>query len=126
MRPKIAPGDRTSAGRPRFFGVSVAKARTSPASRFGSFSTFPENYARTDLDGPDPGRTMVSPTPGLRFNARHHHVVMAGIELPVTNPEPDQQLFRLTDIYASSRGAGNRNRTTDCSRNLRSSASIYR
>ena len=77
----------------------MARTWTSPGSRVGNFSTFLEAYSRTDLDGLDPGKTVVSLTPGLRFNV-HHHVFMAGVDLPVMNPKPWQQIFRFTYIYA--------------------------
>lgn len=82
------------------YDLSLAKTWTSPDARFGNFSTFLETYARTDLDGPEVGHTVVSLTPGLRFNIHHHHVFMLGIELPVTHPKPYEQIVRFTYIYA--------------------------
>lgn len=85
---------------PELTDLSLAKTWTSPDGRFGNFSTFLETYARTDLDGPEVGHKVVSLTPGLRFNVRHHHVFMLGIELPVTHSKPYEQIIRFTYIYA--------------------------
>ena len=35
---------------------------------FGKLTLFVENFAQTDLDGSEAGRTLVTVTPGLRFN----------------------------------------------------------
>ena len=66
----------------------------------GNFSTFVEAYAKTDLDGPHPGKTSVTLTPGLRCTIAHHHVVMLGVDLPLTHPRTFDETFRLTYIYS--------------------------
>lgn len=82
------------------YDVSLAKTWTSPKAALGNFSTFFETYARTDLDGPRAGRSVVTLTPGLRFTLAHHHVFMAGVDFPVSEPRPYEHLVRLTYILS--------------------------
>jgi hypothetical protein len=82
------------------YAVSLAKTWTSPSAPLGNLSTFFETFARTDLDGPRSGKTLVTLTPGLRFTVAHHHVFMAGLEIPVTEPRPYEQIVRVTYILS--------------------------
>lgn len=82
------------------YDLSLAQTWSRPDSGLGNFSTFLEAYAKTDLDGPHSSRTGVTLTPGFRFNLYHHHVVMFGVDIPVTTPRPFDQIFRLTYIYS--------------------------
>ncbi len=81
------------------YAVSLAKTWTSPDSLFGNATTFIEAYGKTDLDGNDSGHTVLTLTPGVRATFAHRHIVMAGVEFPVTNPQPFDRIVRLTYIY---------------------------
>jgi hypothetical protein len=80
------------------YAVSLAKTWSSPDSLFGNATTFVEAYGKTDLDGNDSGHTVITLTPGLRATFAHRHIVMAGVDFPVTNPRPFERVFRLTYI----------------------------
>ncbi|MEO6742145.1 MAG: hypothetical protein ABIP20_18015 [Chthoniobacteraceae bacterium] len=80
------------------FAVSLAKTWTRADDFFGNATTFVETYGRTDLDGADRGRTLVTLTPGVRATFAHRHIVMAGVEFPVTDPRPFDRIVRLTYI----------------------------
>jgi hypothetical protein len=80
------------------YDVSLAKTWTSPDSLFGNTTTFIEAYGKTDLDGKDSGHTVITLTPGVRATFAHRHIVMAGVEFPITNPRPFEQIVRLTYI----------------------------
>lgn len=78
--------------------VSLATTWSSPESLFGNATTFIEAYGKTDLDGKDSGHTVVTLTPGIRATFAHRHIVMAGVEFPLTNPHPFDRVVRLTYI----------------------------
>lgn len=78
------------------YAVSLAKTWTSSTAGLGNLSTFVEGYARTDLDGRRSGRTVVTLTPGFRFTVARRHVFMVGVEFPVSEPRPFEQIFRFT------------------------------
>ena len=78
------------------YAVSFATTWTHPDAPMGNLSTFIEAYAKTDLDGPRAGRSVVTLTPGFRFTVAHRHVFMFGVDLPVSEPRPYEQLFRFT------------------------------
>ncbi len=80
------------------YDISLAKTWTSPDSLFGNATTFIEAYGKTDLDGKNSGHTVVTLTPGIRATFAHRHIVMAGVELPLTNPQPFERIMRLTYI----------------------------
>jgi len=82
------------------YDISLAKTWTAPTAPIGNLSTFLETYARTDLDGPRRGKSVVTLTPGLRFTLARQHVFMAGVEIPVTEPRPYEQIVRLTYILS--------------------------
>jgi hypothetical protein len=81
------------------YTISLAKTWTSPESLFGNATTFVEAYGKTDLDGNDPGHTLITVTPGIRATIAHRHILMAGVEFPVTEPRPYERILRLTYIY---------------------------
>jgi hypothetical protein len=81
------------------YDVSLARTWSSPESYFGNATTFLEAYGRTDLDGIHNGRSTLTLTPGLRATIAHRHIVMAGVEFPVTDPRPYERIVRLTYIY---------------------------
>ncbi len=82
------------------YDLSLARTWTTAESVCGNFTTFVENYARTELDGARHGQTVLTLTPGARFNVHHHHVFMAGVDFPMTDPRPFSHVFRFTYIYA--------------------------
>ncbi len=82
------------------YDLTLAKTWTSPTSRLENFTTFVEAFSKTDLDGPNRGHAVVTLTPGFRFNLHHHHVIMTGVDLPVTAPRPFEQILRVTYIYS--------------------------
>lgn len=92
-----APGAK---GNDLTYAVSLAKTWTRPDAALGNLSTFVEAYAKTDLDGEKAGHSVVTLTPGLRCTFAHHHVVMAGVELPVSRPRPYEQVLRISYIYS--------------------------
>ena len=91
-----APGSRRNA---LTYDISLAKTWTSPDATLGNATTFIEAYGRTDLDGEQRGHTLVTLTPGVRATLAHRHIIMAGIEFPVTDPRPFDRILRLTYIY---------------------------
>lgn len=82
------------------FALSLAKTWTDPAPVIGNFTTFLEGYAKSDIDGPHPGKTVVSLTPGMRVNLWKTRILMMGVDLPLTGPKPYDGIFRLTFIAA--------------------------
>jgi hypothetical protein len=80
------------------YAVSLAKTWTSTDSLFGNTTTFVEAYGKTDLDGKDSGHTGITLTPGIRATFAHRHIVMAGVEFPVTAPRSFGQIYRFAYI----------------------------
>jgi hypothetical protein len=100
MQEEMLAGPIKSGGRRNDFtcAISLAKTWTSPESLFGNATTFVETYGKTDLDGENRGHTVLTVTPGVRATFAHRHIVMAGVEFPVTNPRPFERIVRLTYI----------------------------
>lgn len=83
------------------YDLSLARSWTSPGRAIGgNLSTFVEAYSKTDLDGAHRGRTVATVTPGTRATFFHHHIVMFGVDLPVTAPRPYDALYRVTYIFS--------------------------
>jgi hypothetical protein len=80
------------------YDLSLAKTWTGPDSLFENTTTFVEAYGKTDLDGKDRGHTVVTLTPGIRATFAHRHIVMAGVDFPLTHPQPFERIVRLTYI----------------------------
>jgi hypothetical protein len=81
------------------YDVSIAKTWTSPDAELGNFSTFAEFYAKTDLDGEKSGKTVATLTPGFRFTLARRHVLICGVDVPLTQPRPFEEICRITYIY---------------------------
>jgi hypothetical protein len=81
------------------YDLSLAKTWTHSDALIGNLSTFVEAYAKTDLDGAHPGTTVATLTPGVRFTIAHRHVLMCGVDFPVTQPRPFEEIYRFTYIY---------------------------
>jgi hypothetical protein len=80
------------------YDISLAKTWTQADAFFGNATTFIEAYGKTDLDGDRHGLTLITLTPGVRATFAHRHIVMAGVEFPVTEPRPFDRIARLTYI----------------------------
>ena len=89
------------------YDISVAKTITCPDNPlFGNLTLFEENFAQTVLDGPTPGRTYLTVTPGLRFNfgpcdcwkMGKFNVLILGVDLPVSSYQPWSSTWRLSYI----------------------------
>lgn len=81
------------------YAVSLAKTWNGPNVLFGNFTTFVEAYGTTNLDGTKSGHTDINATPGIRLNLGHGHALMAGLDLPVSNPHAFTETYRVTYIY---------------------------
>jgi hypothetical protein len=80
------------------YALSLAKTWTDPAPFVGNFTTFVECFAKSDIDGPHPSKTIVSLTPGMRVNLWKTQILMVGVDIPLTGPKPYDGIFRLTYI----------------------------
>jgi hypothetical protein len=92
-----APGGRRN---DLTYDLTLAKTWSAPTATLENFTTFLEAFSKTDLDGPNHGHSVVTLTPGFRFNLHHHHVLMTGVDLPVSAPRPFEQILRFTYIYS--------------------------
>jgi hypothetical protein len=89
------------------YDVSVAKTLTRPATPLiGNFTVFLEAFAQTNLDGAHDDSTLVTLTPGIRFNLGKpgwpgfglDNWVMFGTDMPVSGPKPWDAIYRFTYI----------------------------
>jgi hypothetical protein len=89
------------------YDITVAKTLTRPdMPYFGNFTLFVENFAQTDLSGDHKDTTLVSITPGFRFNLGVSpkvkfgvdNWIMGGVDIPVAGPKPWDAVYRLTYI----------------------------
>ena len=89
------------------YDISIAKTITSPGDSIGNLTLFLENFAQTDLDGAEAGRTLVTITPGVRFNFGNPckcakmgltNAVMFGTDIPVSEYRPWDAIYRFTYI----------------------------
>jgi hypothetical protein len=89
------------------YDVTIAKTFTAPDTPFiGNFTLFAETFAQTDLDGTRSGTTLVTLTPGVRFNLGKlkglnfgiDNWIMGGVDIPVSGPKPYDAIYRLTYI----------------------------
>jgi hypothetical protein len=87
--------------------LSVAKTVTGPNASFFQYLTFfEENFVQSVLDGPNPRRTFMTMTPGMRFNfptskswkMGGSNVLILGVDLPVSNYQPWSETWRLSYI----------------------------
>ena len=95
----VGPGKAGARRNDMTYAVSLAKTWTDPdVPWFGNFTTFVEAFGRTDLDGSHRGRTAISVTPGIRITLGHGHVLMGGVDIPVSYPRNYNSTFRITYI----------------------------
>jgi hypothetical protein len=89
------------------YAVSIAKTLTQPDTPLlGNLSVFLETFAQTNLDGDHKSSTLVSLTPGLRFNLGKpewpglgiDNWLMFGVDIPVSGPKPWDAIYRFTYI----------------------------
>ena len=89
------------------YDVTIAKTLTSPKTPyFGNFTVYEETFAQTDLDGSTSGHTIVTVTPGVRFNLGKmpgtklgiDNWVLFGVDLPVSGPPPFDATYRFSYI----------------------------
>jgi hypothetical protein len=89
------------------YDVTIAKTVTDKRTPlFGNLTFFVENYATTDMDGTHEGRTLVTITPGIRFNLGKvdrlnigkDNCILFGTDIPVSGYQPWDALYRFTYI----------------------------
>jgi hypothetical protein len=89
------------------YDITVAKTLTAPDTPWvGNFTLFLEAFAQTDLDGDRSGTTLVSLTPGFRFNLGKvpgikvgiDNWLMGGVDIPLSGPKPWDAVYRFTYI----------------------------
>ena len=89
------------------YDISLAKTFTAPdAPVFRNLTLFVENFAQTDLDGSETGRTLLTVTPGLRFNFGTckaaklglTNAIIMGTDIPVSEYHPWDATYRFTYI----------------------------
>ncbi|MGO9109490.1 MAG: hypothetical protein ACLP9L_09670 [Thermoguttaceae bacterium] len=89
------------------YDITLAKTVTDPTTPLlGNLTFFVENYAQTDLDGSHNGRTLVSITPGVRFNLGKSdrakmgkdNWIMFGPDIPISDYKPWDAIYRFTYI----------------------------
>ena len=81
------------------YDISIAKTVTGPDTPLiGNLTVYLENFAQTDLDGDHAGRTLVSITPGIRFNLGRDNWLLSGVDIPVSGPNPWDAIYRCSYI----------------------------
>jgi hypothetical protein len=89
------------------YDISVAKTITDPNTPiFGKLTLFLETFATTNLDGSETGQTLLTITPGLRFNMGtakcvkmgSDNVVILGADIPVSEYHAWDAIYRFTYI----------------------------
>jgi len=100
----VAPGTKLNDVQ---YDVTLAKTVTSPETPLvGNLTFILENFAQTDLDGKTAGRTLVTVTPGVRFNlGKSDRVkmgkdnwIMMGTDIPISDYHPWDAIYRFTYI----------------------------
>jgi hypothetical protein len=89
------------------YDLTIAKTLTPPdMPLIGNFTIFAETFAQTDLDGTHSGTTVVTETPGVRFNLGRircakfgiDNWIMGGVDIPLAGPHPYDAIYRFTYI----------------------------
>ena len=89
------------------YDVTLAKTFTDPKTPLlGNLTFILENFAQTDLDGSHAGRTLVTVTPGVRFNLGtsdrvkigKDNWIMLGTDIPISDYHPWDAIYRFTYI----------------------------
>ncbi|MGO9115877.1 MAG: hypothetical protein ACLP9L_42265 [Thermoguttaceae bacterium] len=88
------------------YDISLAKTITTAKAPISNLTLFVENFAQTDLDGSETGRTLLTVTPGLRFNfgtckeakLGTTNAVIMGTDIPVSEYHPWDATYRFTYI----------------------------
>jgi hypothetical protein len=90
-------------------GYDITLARTllpQETPYLGGFTVFLETFGQTNLNGSASGQTVVTLTPGIRFNLGHSDRVkfgndnwlLFGADIPVSSPRPEDVVWRFTYI----------------------------
>ena len=80
------------------YDLSLAKTWSSPHATLENFTTFVEAFGKTLLDGAHTGRTTTVLTPGFRFTLAKRHILMFGVDLPISGTKANDENFRFTWI----------------------------
>jgi hypothetical protein len=89
------------------YDISVARTLLPPDTPFlGGFTVFLESFGQTDLDGATSGHTVVTMTPGVRFNLGksdrvrfgNDNWLLFGADIPVSGPRPYDVGWRFSYI----------------------------
>jgi hypothetical protein len=89
------------------YDITIAKTLTRPDTPLiGNFTVFLESFAQTNLDGNHRDSTIVTFTPGVRFNLgklKGNNIgidnwLMGGVDIPVAGPKPESVIYRVTYI----------------------------
>jgi hypothetical protein len=89
------------------YDITIAKTLLPQETPFvGGFTPFLEAFGQTDLDGSTRGHTVVTLTPGVRFNLGvtdlakfgKDNWLLFGADIPVSGPRPNDVVWRLTYI----------------------------
>ena len=89
------------------YDITIAKTLTPPDTPYiGNLTVFLETFAQMSLDGEHKDSTLVTLTPGIRFNLGKwgwpnlglDNWVMGGVDIPVSGPKPWNSVFRFTYI----------------------------
>jgi len=89
------------------YAISIARTLLPQETPLlGGFTVFLENYGQTDLNGSESGHTVITLTPGVRFNLGKSDRVLFGkdnwllfgADIPVTGPHPYDVGWRFSYI----------------------------
>jgi hypothetical protein len=89
------------------YDISIARTLLPPETPLlGGFTAFLETYGQTDLDGSNSGHTVVTMTPGVRFNLGKSDRVrfgkdnwlLFGADIPISGPRPYDVGWRFSYI----------------------------
>ena len=89
------------------YDITIAKTLTPPKMPYiGNFTLYVENFAQTDLDGSNAGHTVVTVTPGFRFNLGKvpclklgiDNWILGGVDIPLSGPPPYDAIYRFSYI----------------------------
>ncbi len=89
------------------YDITIAKTLTRPDTPLiGNLTLFLETFAQTNLDGEHKDSTLVTLTPGIRFNLGKlgwpnfglDNWLMGGADIPLSGPKPWNAIYRFTYI----------------------------
>ncbi len=88
------------------YDITLAKTITPADALISNLTLFVENFAQTDFDGSETGRTLIAVTPGFRFNfgtckamkMGGSNVIMFGTDIPLSEYHPWDATYRITYV----------------------------